>query len=169
MKVILISGPSGSGKTTLSKKILTEVKNGFLLSTNYYKTGFISNILSKFIENYFDRKIILNFHLLNKHLKYIIKNNKSMYQYSYNFKNKKIQKTFQKTSGIKYLIIEGIFAKYLLYKLKRKKCFFFELKIDKTSCLHRVINRDVSERGKNKEDARNKFLKSWQIYHKIKN
>ena len=58
MKVILISGVR-KRENYFIEKILKEVKNGFLLSTdNYYKTGFISNILSKFVENYFDKKLV---------------------------------------------------------------------------------------------------------------
>ena len=50
MKLIFISGPSGSGKTTLSNQILAKIKNGMILSTdNYYNTGLLSKILSKFI------------------------------------------------------------------------------------------------------------------------
>ena len=51
MKLIFISGPSGSGKTTLSNQIILKNKNGFVLSTdNYYQTGLISKLLSKFVE-----------------------------------------------------------------------------------------------------------------------
>ena len=61
MKLIFISGPSGSGKTTLSNKIVSNIKNGIILSTdNYYKVGIISNLLSKFVEGYFDRSISFN-------------------------------------------------------------------------------------------------------------
>ena len=61
MKLIFISGPSGSGKTTLSNQIIAKIKNGIVLSTdNYYKTGIISKLLSKFIDGYFDRKISFN-------------------------------------------------------------------------------------------------------------
>ena len=60
MKLIFLSGPSGSGKTTLSKQILVKVKNGFVLSTdNYYKTGIISKILSKFVLGYFDKIFLI--------------------------------------------------------------------------------------------------------------
>ena len=53
MKLIFISGPSGSGKTTLSNQIIKKIKNGFVLSTdNYYKTGLISNFLSKFVNGF---------------------------------------------------------------------------------------------------------------------
>ena len=54
MKLIFISGPSGSGKTTLSNQIIKKNKNGIVLSTdNYYKTGLISKLLSKFVKSYF--------------------------------------------------------------------------------------------------------------------
>ena len=69
MKLIFISGPSGSGKTTLSNQIIKKNKNGFVLSTdNYYKTGLISKLLSKFIEGFFDRGISFNKKLFKKDL-----------------------------------------------------------------------------------------------------
>jgi len=67
MKLIFISGPSGSGKTTLSNQIIKKNKNGIVLSTdNYYKTGLISKLLSKFVEGYFDRSISFNKKLFKK-------------------------------------------------------------------------------------------------------
>ena len=75
MKLIFISGPSGSGKTTLSKKIKEEIKNGIILSTdNYYKTGLISKLLSKFVEGYFDRGISFNYKLFKKDFNFIYNN-----------------------------------------------------------------------------------------------
>ena len=54
MRLIFISGPSGSGKTTLSNQIIKKIKNGIVLCTdNYYKTGLISKLLSKFVEGFF--------------------------------------------------------------------------------------------------------------------
>ena len=67
MKLIFISGPSGSGKTTLSNQILLKVKNGIILSTdNYYKTGIISKLLSKFVNCYFDKNISFNSRLFKR-------------------------------------------------------------------------------------------------------
>ena len=61
MKLIFISGPSGSGKTTLSNQIIQKNKNGIVLSTdNYYKTGLLSKLLTKFVEGFFDRSISFN-------------------------------------------------------------------------------------------------------------
>ena len=97
MKLIFISGPSGSGKTTLSKQILGEIKNGIVLSTdNYYKTGLLSNLLSKFVRGYFDRSISFNYNLFKKDFKSIVQNRISIHERSYNFKKKNHKKFFER-------------------------------------------------------------------------
>ena len=75
MQLIIISGPSGSGKTTLSEIILKNIKDGLILKTdNYYRTGLVSKILSNVLTSYFDRKISINFELLQRDLEFIFKN-----------------------------------------------------------------------------------------------
>ena len=92
MKLIFISGPSGSGKTTLSNQIIVKVKNGIVLNTdNYYKTGLISNIYSKFVEGYFDRSISFNYKLFKKDFNFILNNRISIHERSYDFKKKKLK------------------------------------------------------------------------------
>ena len=45
-----------------------------------------------------------------------------------------------------------------------------ELKINKNECMKRVVQRDIKERGKEKKQAEEDFLKSWDIYYqKFKN
>ena len=127
MELIFISGPSGSGKTVLSNQILLKKKDGFVLSTdNYYKTGFISKILSKFIQGYFDRSISFDYRLFKKDFDFIVKNRISMYERSYNFKNKTRNKTLKEKINIKYLIIEGIFSKEFLNTNTNKKERLYE-------------------------------------------
>ena len=171
MKLIFISGPSGSGKTTLSKQIIGRIKNGFILSTdNYYKTGLISNLLSKFVEGYFDRSISFNYKLFKKDFNFILKNGISINQRSYNFEKKTINNFLNKTNNINFLIIEGIFAKEFSKTLSYKNYSFLELKINKNECMKRVVQRDSKERGKKKKQAEKDFLKSWDIYYsKFKN
>ena len=143
MKLIIICGPSGSGKTTLSKKILKKFKHGIVLNTdNYYKTGIKSLILSKIVTNYFDRKISFNRKLFKKDLESIHKNRFSNYSYKYNFKNKSIKKTNHKIKNIKYIIIEGIFGLDLLNSASSDNCILINLKLNKESCMKRVIKRD---------------------------
>ena len=171
MKIIFISGPSGSGKTTLSNQILLKFKNGILLSTdNYYETGLISKILSKFVQGYFDRSISFNYKLFKKDFNYIIKNEISIYERSYNFKKKTIKNLLNKKNNIKFLIVEGIFAKEFSNTFNNQEIFFLELKIDKNICMNRVLQRDSRERGKDKNQSKIDFLKSWDIYkEKFKN
>jgi len=166
MKLIFISGPSGSGKTTLSNKLLKKNKNGFVLSTdNYYKTGLINKILSKFVDGYFDRSISFNYKLFKKDFDFIYKHGISINDRYYNFKKKTIQILSNETKNISFLIVEGIFAKEFAKKLNNQNYYFLEIKTNKNECMKRVVQRDIKERGKDKKQAENDFLKSWSIYY----
>ena len=167
MKLIFISGPSGSGKTTLSNQIIKKNKNGIILSTdNYYKTGLISKLLPKFVEGFFDRSISFNNKLFKKDFDFIYKNGISICDRYYNFEKKTIQNILNETNNISFLIIEGIFAKEFSSTLNIQDYYFLEIKSKKNECMKRVVQRDLKERGKNKKQAENDFLKSWDIYYK---
>ena len=166
MKVIFISGPSGSGKTTLSNQIILKINNGIVLCTdNYYKTGLLSKILSKVVEGFFDRSISFNYKLFKKDFDFIYKYGISLNNRYYNFEKKTIQKIYNKTINISFLIIEGIFAEEFANTLNNQNYYFFEIKAKKNKCMRRVVQRDFKERGKNKKQAKNDFLKSWEIYY----
>ena len=166
MKLIFISGPSGSGKTTLSNKIIKKIKNGFVLSTdNYYKTGLISKFLSKFVKGFFDRRMSFNYKLFKKDFDFIYENRISIQDRYYNFEKKTTQNILNETNNIKFLIVEGIFAKEISNTLNNQNYYFLEIKTKKNKCMKRVIQRDLKERGKNKKQSENDFLKSWEIYY----
>ena len=171
MKLIFISGPSGSGKTTLSNQMLVKIKNAIVLSTdNYYKTGLLSKVLSKFVEGYFDRNISFNYQLFKNDFNFIIKNRVSFHERSYDFKKQTIINFKKEINNIKFLIIEGIFAKEFSKTLNKQKFFLLELKTNKDECMNRAVQRDYKERGKERNKAKNDFLKSWDIYYsKFKN
>ena len=166
MKIIFVSGPSGSGKTTLSNQIMVKIKNGIILSTdNYYKTGLISKLLTKFVDGYFDRVISFNYKLFKKDFDFIVKNRISIHNRYYNFENKTIQNILSETNNISFLIVEGIFAKEFSKTLHNENYYFLEIKTKKYDCMKRVVQRDLKERGKDKKQAENDFLKSWDIYY----
>ncbi len=166
MKLIFISGPSGSGKTTLSNQIIKKNKNGIVLSTdNYYKTGLISKLLPKLVEGFFDRSISFNIKLFKKDFDFIYTNGISIYDRYYNFEKKTIQNILNETNNISFLIVEGIFAKEFSNTLNNKDYTFLEIKTKKNECMKRVVQRDIKERGKDKKQAENDFLKSWDIYY----
>jgi len=155
----------------LYKGACVKIKNSIVLRTdNYYKTGLQSKLLSKFLESYFDRSISFNYKLFKKDFNYILNNGTSIHERSYDFEKKKINNLFNQTKNIKYLIIEGIFAKEFSGTLRNQNYSFLELKINKNECMKRVIRRDLKERGKTKKQAEDDFLKSWDIYYeKFKN
>ena len=166
MKLIYLSGPSGSGKTTLSNQIIKNNNNGIVLSTdNYYKTGLISKLLSKFVVGYFDRSISFNKKLFKKDFDFIYKNGISIRDRYYNFEKKTIQTILNETKNISFLIVEGIFAKEFSSTLNIQDYYFLEIKTKKNECMKRVVQRDIKERGKDKKQAENDFLKSWEIYY----
>ena len=166
MQLIFIRGPSGSGKTTLSNQIIKKNKNGIVLSTdNYYKTGFISKLLQKFVEGFFDRSISFNNKLFKKDFDFIYKNGISIYDRYYNYEKKTIKNILNETNNISFLIVEGIFAKEFSNTLNNKDYIFLEIKTKKNECMKRVVQRDIKERGKKKKQAENDFLKSWSIYY----
>ena len=59
----------------------------------------------------------------------------------------------------------GIFAKEFSNTLNNKDYIFLEIKTKKNKCMKRVVQRDIKERGKEKKQAENDFLKSWSIYY----
>ena len=167
MKLIFISGPSGSGKTTLSNKLIKKNKNGFVLSTdNYYKTGLISKILSKFVEGFFDRRISFNYKLFKKDFDFICNYGISINNRYYNFEKKSILNILNETNNISFLIVEGIFANEFANTLSNQNYYFLEIKTKKNVCMKRVVQRDSKERGKGRKQAENDFLISWDIYYK---
>ena len=165
MKIIIITGPSGSGKTSLAKKLKFELDNCHIISTDdFYRTGKISNLLSKFIESYFDKKISHNSKLLRKTINKILKNKEINYSYNYDFLKKRTEIIQNETSNIENLIIEGIFTMELLKFLSGNDYLLIRLKINKEICMKRIHERDHIERGKTKEKSIKDFLKAWNIY-----
>ena len=166
MKVIMISGPTGSGKTTISNKISKEFSNSFILNTdNYYKTGLKSKIFSILVKCYFDKLISFNYKLFKEDFEFILKKGASKHSYSYDFNKKKTIKTSKKLRKINFLIIEGIFAREVMQDFYKYDVYFIELKMNKHICMERVIRRDIDERGKSEDIAKNDFSKSWEIYY----
>ena len=165
MKIIIITGPSGSGKSTLARKLMNEINNCHIISTDdFYKTGKISNLLSKCIDSYFDRKISHNSKLLRKTINTILKNKEISYSYKYNFIKKTTEITQKHSLSIKYLIIEGIFTLELLQFISRNDYLLIRLKINKEICMERINERDHIERGKSKKTSIEDFTKAWNIY-----
>jgi len=167
MNLIFITGPSGSGKTTISKYISKHLTNSYILSTdNYYKTGFISKILSKFIKSYFDKILSHDQGLIKKDIDYILKNNSIKHYYKYDFIKKNTKKIFKNFSNIQTLIVEGIFSLELTDFFSEKQYLLIRINEKKSTCRNRISERDILERGKNEILNLNEFNNRWRLYKK---
>ena len=170
MQLIIITGPSGSGKTSLGKELLNNLQNAHIVSTDdFYKTGLISNLLSKFIKSYYDKKISCNNKLFKNHLKKILKHKTIDYYYKYDFKKKYREIIYKKSCNIEILIIEGIFVMDLIEIFSKYDYLLINLKINKSICMKRIIKRDQEERGKDKKKSIEDFMQAWKIYKNKKN
>ena len=167
MKIIIITGPSGSGKTTLSNLIKEKLENPFIIRTDdYYKTGLFSKIVPYFIKSYFDRPISLDKRLLRNDIKDIINKKKAFHFYKYDFIERSKVKVFKYTPKIDYLIIEGIFSLEIAKLISDVDYVLLNLKTCKKECKKRIYQRDITERGKNKENLLKDFSLAWKIYKK---
>ncbi len=165
MKIIIITGPSGSGKTSLAKKLMIELENCHVISTDdFYKTGKISNLLSKFIRSYFDKRISHNSKLLRKTINKILKNKEINYSYKYDFIKKRTEINYHKSLHIENLIIEGIFTLELLKSFSQNDYLLIKLNINKEICMKRIFERDCVERGKSQITSIEDFIRAWNIY-----
>ena len=165
MNIIIITGPSGSGKTSLARKLMDELDNCHIISTDdFYKTGRISNLLSIIVSSYYDRKISHNSKLLRETINKILINKEINYSYKYDFIKKRIEIANNKPMLIKNLIIEGIFTLELLQLFTKNDYLLIKLNINREICMKRIIERDYIERGKRKHISIDNFLKAWNIY-----
>ncbi len=165
MNIIIITGPSGSGKTSLARKLMDELDNCHIISTDdFYKTGRVSNLLSIIVSSYYDRKISHNSKLLRETINKILINKEINYSYKYDFIKKRTEIANMKPMLIKNLIIEGIFTLELLQFFTKNDYLLIKLKINREICMKRIIVRDYIERGKRKHISINNFLKAWNIY-----
>ena len=170
MHLLIISGPSGSGKSILANKLCNEFKNINIIKTDsYYRDSLIIKLLSIFFNDIYDRVISIKKKELMNTLISIIKKEKNIYTYNYNFRTKKssIRKIFIKDENNKRIVIlEGIFAHRIINHFKNN-IFMKILCIEKKElCYERRIKRDVIERGRKTKEVEERFLKSWNIFHK---
>ena len=152
MFIIGITGGTGSGKTTIINKInkLFDQSNiGLLSSDSYYKDN--SNL--KFSErdnlNY-DTPDAIDFDLLNSHIK-ILKTGQDINVPQYSFSTHLRLKNSTLFKPKKILIIEGIL---ILSDITLKGQINYNVFLDcsRDTRLKRRLERDISERGRNRED-----------------
>ena len=152
MFIIGITGGTGSGKTTIVNKVknlLNQSDIGFLSSDSYYKDNSNLNFSKRDKLNY-DTPDAIDFDLLNSHIK-ILKTGQDINVPQYSFSTHLRLKNSTLFKPKKILIIEGIL---ILSNITLKGQINYNVFLDcsRDTRLKRRLERDISERGRNRED-----------------
>ena len=165
MIVIAIAGGTGSGKTTLSKKITEHYKDlnvRFLSLDSYYK-DFNKLSLKERAKINFDDPNSLDFDFFYQQISEYL-NGSIIKTPCYSYKqHKRLTKSLILDQG-DLLILDGI-----LILLKKSIRDFFDLSIflnvNSSKRLERRIVRDVMERGRNKDEVEERFMRMIRPMH----
>lgn len=152
MFIIGITGGTGSGKTTIVNKVknlFDQSDVGFLSSDSYYKDNSNLNFSERDKLNY-DTPDAIDFDLLNSHIK-LLKTGQDISVPQYSFSTHLRLKNSTLFKPKKILIIEGIL---ILSDITLKGQINYNVFLDcsRDTRLKRRLERDISERGRNRED-----------------
>ena len=172
MKTIVITGPSGSGKSYLSNKLLKVLDDTILIQTDsYYRDSILIKLLSILKNDIYDRNISFKSKDIMNTLEAIYNKKSIVTHYLYDFTTKKSVKSkiyLDYNSNNRYLILEGIFAHRL--DLNYKETINIECIGEKSLCYERRLRRDTNARGRNINEVKKRFTRSWYLYYKnVKN
>ena len=151
--IIGIAGASGSGKTTFAQNLVKKFpqdKTLLISQDSYYKD--LSNLsLAERTNQNFDHPDSIDFKLLKMHLTELKKGN-SISQPIYNFDIHSTEKETIKIDSKSILIIEGTLLLSQPEIIEEIDYTIF-IQLDQNTCLERRMKRDVSQRGRTKEEV----------------
>lgn len=167
MILIGICGGTASGKTTLSNKISKYLTNlnfsaNEISLDNYYKD--LSGISFEERCNVnFDSPKSIDIELFYQHLR-TLKNGESVNIPIYSYKLHNRTKRTKLVVSSNFIISEGLF---IFYEKKLRKCFDLKiyLDIDYKTRFNRRLQRDVLERGRDRNEVENRFKSTIDVMH----
>jgi len=167
MKTIVITGPSGSGKSYLSDRLSKLFCDSIVIKTDsYYRDNLLIRLLSIFLYDIYDRPLSIKKNKIRETLRSIVRNDKIISFYKYDFKRKyssKSQIRMNYKGDNKFIILEGIFAHRL--NLNYNKTINILCSEKKETCFNRRLKRDQLERARNSREVNIKFKSSWNLFY----
>jgi uridine kinase len=165
MLIVSLSGGSGSGKTTLANYLASRFHPSILaiLPIDAYYRDHSHLTPSEKLNYNFDHPDAIDFELLNDHLRKL-KMGFSIKRPTYSFVtcSRKQQVISIKPSTI--LIVEGLMA-LTDEKLRLQADVKIYIDVTEANRFARIVERDVLERGRNREIAMDRFYKTVQPMH----
>jgi len=151
--IIGIAGASGSGKTTFAQNLVKKFPQDktLLISQDSYYKDLSKLSLAERTDQNFDHPDSIDFKLLKKHLIELKKGN-SISQPIYNFDSHSREKRTLKIAPKSILIVEGTLLLSQPEIIEEIDCTIF-IHLDQNTCLERRMKRDISERGRTKDEV----------------
>ena len=151
--IIGIAGASGSGKTTFAANLAEKFSQEevLLLTQDSYYKDLSELTISERAKQNFDHPDALDFKLLKEHLKQL-KAGLSIQQPIYDFNNHTRLSNTRTVIPKQIIIVEGtllLSQKELLNEFNTS----VYVELDQQTCLERRIKRDISERGRTKQEV----------------
>ena len=165
MLIVSLSGGSGSGKTTIAKQIASKFPSGFisiLPIDAYYKDHSYLSPEEKILKN-FDHPDSIDFDLLIEHLRKL-KMSIPIERPIYSFITCSRESKYIKIEPSEIIIIEGLMA-LTNEKLRMETNVKIYIDVTEANRFERIVERDVSERGRSREMAMERFYKTVQPMH----
>ena len=163
--IIGIAGGTGSGKTTVVRKIIESIPPGvvsILSQDSYYKdNGHLP--MEQRMEINFDHPQSVEFDLLIKHIKQLLKN-EPIQEPIYSYVTCTRSSEYNIVPPRKVIIVEGILV---LTNPELRKLFDIKVFVhaEADERLIRVINRDLEERGRSINKTLERYNKSVKPMH----
>jgi uridine kinase len=163
--LIGICGGSASGKTTIAKKIITSVGEDnivYLQQDNYYRDlGHLEQHSRHHIN--FDHPDSLDLELLLEHIKTLL-DNKPIAQPIYDFSKHTRTGNFQTINPKPITLLDGIL---IFHEEKLRDLMKIKIFVDTDDDLRfiRRLQRDIAERGRDKESVIHQYLMNVKPMH----
>ena len=165
MLIVSLSGGSGSGKTTLANHIASKFPAdifNILPIDAYYKDHSYLTQKEKSEQN-FDHPDAIDFELLNDHIQKL-KMGITIKRPTYSFVTCSREIRVLKIEPTEILIVEGLLA-LTNERLRMQTDVKIYIDVTEANRFARIVERDIVERGRNKEEAMERFYKTVQPMH----
>ena len=163
-KLIGISGGHGAGKTTVSNILKAQISDSILLPHDAYFNSFDDMTLEQKKQINWCQPSAYDNELFLEHLQ-ALKEGRPINKPIYSFDQYKRLEAFEQLSPADKILVEG----FLIYALQNPTEIYDELiylDVPKDERLRRVIQRDMAERGRTEEFARDQFGRLLPMHYK---
>jgi uridine kinase len=154
-RLVVIAGGSCSGKTTLARALEEALIDAVVVSMDWYYRDLAHLRMEERAAYNFDHPEAIDVGLLKAHLTQL-RSARAIEAPFYDFATHTRAGRGQKVSPARHIILEGIHGLYWA-ELRSSADTRVFIELDQTACLTRRVDRDVRERGRDRDSVSRQF------------